>query len=103
MKLYAKRINHFENMRNGAKALFRNIQACAAKRILPVILMMEVIAATIPQGAYAASAPAAPSSLRATVVSAAEIVLTWNDNSDSETGFRIERRTDKAGARPSIV
>lgn len=103
MKLYAKRINHFENMRNGAKALFRNIQACAAKRILPVILMMEVIAATIPQGAYAASAPAAPSSLRATVVSAAEIVLTWNDNSDSETGFRIERRTDKAGEATQTV
>lgn len=34
--------------------------------------------------------PAAPTSLVATVVSKSQINLTWKDNSDNETGFRIE-------------
>jgi hypothetical protein len=35
--------------------------------------------------------PNAPSSLTATVVSRSQINLTWTDNSDNETGFKIER------------
>jgi PKD repeat protein len=36
-------------------------------------------------------APAAPENLQATAGSAMEIVLTWQDGSDNETGFRIYR------------
>jgi len=35
--------------------------------------------------------PAAPTTLVATAVSRSQINLTWTDNSDNETGFRIER------------
>ncbi len=38
------------------------------------------------------SLPAAPSELSAKAVSSAEIDLSWKDNSDNETGFKIERR-----------
>jgi titin len=36
--------------------------------------------------------PSAPSGLSATPVSSTRIDLGWNDNSDGETGFKIERR-----------
>jgi hypothetical protein len=39
----------------------------------------------------AAVAPAAPSNLVATAVSASQINLTWTDNANNETGFVIER------------
>ncbi|MBN1674206.1 MAG: fibronectin type III domain-containing protein [Kiritimatiellae bacterium] len=39
-----------------------------------------------------ASVPAAPSGLTATAFSASAIRLTWTDNSDDETGFKIDRR-----------
>ena len=35
-----------------------------------------------------------PTSLTATAVSGSRIDLTWKDNSDNETGFRLERRLD---------
>jgi hypothetical protein len=38
--------------------------------------------------------PAAPSGLTASVVSASEIDLYWTDNSDDESGFRIQRSLD---------
>lgn len=38
------------------------------------------------------AAPAAPSNLTATLVSDSEIELTWQDNSDNETSFELERR-----------
>ncbi|HEY3323310.1 MAG TPA: tandem-95 repeat protein, partial [Planctomycetota bacterium] len=38
--------------------------------------------------------PAAPSSLVATVISPSRIQLSWLDNSNCETGFTVERRTD---------
>jgi hypothetical protein len=38
--------------------------------------------------------PAAPSNLIATAVSSSEIDLSWTDNSDNETEFKIERSTD---------
>jgi hypothetical protein len=39
-------------------------------------------------------APAPPSNLTATAISSNQINLTWTDNSNSETGFQLERRTD---------
>jgi hypothetical protein len=35
--------------------------------------------------------PAAPTNLVATAVSSSQINLTWTDNSNNETGFKIER------------
>lgn len=40
--------------------------------------------------------PAAPSGLAATAITAAQIDLTWTDNSSDETAFHIERSTDQA-------
>ncbi|MEQ9484527.1 DUF4114 domain-containing protein [Coleofasciculus sp. F4-SAH-05] len=41
------------------------------------------------------TAPTAPSDLSLTAVSATEIELTWADNSQDETGFKIERSRDQ--------
>lgn len=38
------------------------------------------------------TAPAAPSNLVATPYSASQINLTWNDNANNETGFKLQRR-----------
>lgn len=47
--------------------------------------------------------PAAPSNLRATTVSGSRIDLAWNDNSNNETGFKIERKTGVGGAWGQIA
>ncbi|MFL6192777.1 MAG: Calx-beta domain-containing protein [Thermoanaerobaculia bacterium] len=47
---------------------------------------------TITDNDGTAGAVAAPTNLRAEARSATEIQLTWNDNSNNETGFQIERR-----------
>jgi chitodextrinase len=41
--------------------------------------------------------PVAPSNLAVVGVTAASTTLQWQDNSDNETGFQIERATDPAG------
>jgi hypothetical protein len=45
-----------------------------------------------------ASRPTAPSGLTAVAVSSSRISLTWVDNSSSETGFKVERKTGAAGS-----
>jgi hypothetical protein len=40
------------------------------------------------------SAPVAPTNLTATVVDATSVRLAWTDNSNNESGFKIERGTD---------
>jgi hypothetical protein len=47
--------------------------------------------------------PAAPSNLTATVVSLAEIDLAWQDNSDNENGFNVERKVGAAGSWTPIT
>jgi hypothetical protein len=42
-----------------------------------------------PTAAPVTSLPAAPSNLRAAQISQTEIIVTWQDNSDNETGFRV--------------
>jgi hypothetical protein len=42
-----------------------------------------------PTSPTATSFPAAPSNLRVAQVAQTEIVVTWQDNSDNETGFRV--------------
>lgn len=40
------------------------------------------------------SVPLSPSELNATIVAVDQINLTWKDNSNNESGFKIERKTD---------
>ena len=47
--------------------------------------------------------PAAPSNLQAEAVSDEAIVLTWDDNSNNEDGFVIEREEGAAGAAPAAA
>lgn len=47
--------------------------------------------------------PSAPSNLTATVASATQINLSWTDNSNNETGFKIERRTPQSWAYAQIA
>jgi|GEM_PF-4918610 len=49
------------------------------------------IGATTP--AASPSAPIAPSSLASNGISSTQVILSWADNSNNETGFKIERRT----------
>ncbi len=44
-----------------------------------------------------ASAPAAPTGLTATTMSSTRIDLNWTDNSQNESGFKIERKKSSAG------
>ncbi|MGE3683698.1 MAG: fibronectin type III domain-containing protein [Bdellovibrionales bacterium] len=53
-----------------------------------------VTSATTP--AAATNPPSPPSNLAATVASASQINLTWNDNSNNEEAFLLERSTDGA-------
>ncbi|MFH1228372.1 MAG: fibronectin type III domain-containing protein, partial [Planctomycetota bacterium] len=49
------------------------------------------------------TAPNAPSSLIATAISATAITLAWTDNSNAETGFKIERKTGSGGTYAQIT
>lgn len=44
--------------------------------------------------APAAAAPAAPTELAATAMSGTEVSLSWKDNADNETGFKIESKPE---------
>jgi hypothetical protein len=46
--------------------------------------------------------PNAPTNLTLTVVSSSQINLSWSDNSDNETGFKIERKIE-GGSYSEIV
>ena len=46
------------------------------------------------EASISATLPIAPTALHANVVSSAGITLNWTDNSNNESGFRIERMTD---------
>ncbi|HTD68262.1 MAG TPA: PA14 domain-containing protein, partial [Candidatus Limnocylindria bacterium] len=50
-----------------------------------------------------ASTPAAPSALAATALSTNSIRLTWTDNANNETGFKIERKTGAGGTYAQIA
>ncbi len=46
--------------------------------------------------------PAAPSSLLAVALSSSQISLTWQDNSNNETGFKLDRKTGTSGTYAQI-
>ena len=46
--------------------------------------------------------PSAPSNLNAKVISKSQIDLSWTDNSQNETGFKIERKKDTSGTYTQI-
>jgi translation initiation factor IF-1 len=48
-------------------------------------------------------APAAPGALSALAISGTQINLTWTDQSNNETGFRIERKTGAGGTYSEIA
>lgn len=47
--------------------------------------------------------PSAPSGLSAIVISSSQINLSWLDNSNNETGFKIERKTGATGTYSQIA
>ncbi len=51
----------------------------------------------------APTSPNAPSNLIAAPISSSQINLTWQDNSNDETGFRIERKTGAGGTYSQIA
>lgn len=55
------------------------------------------------EAAVSTAVPAAPSGLQASAVSTSRIDLAWTDNSNSETGFKIERKTDPGGSYAQIA
>jgi fibronectin type 3 domain-containing protein len=63
--------------------------------------------AVIPQSQLYApsppSAPAAPSGLAASAVSSGQINLTWTDNANNETQFKVERKTGAGGNYAQIA
>jgi len=54
-------------------------------------------------GVAYAVVPTAPTNLSATAVSATQINLTWTDNSNNETSFKIERKTGSGGTYVQIA
>src|SRR5581483_5558858 len=50
----------------------------------------------------AASAPAAPSNLSVAENPASTVTLTWNDNSNNESNFRVERKFGANGTYAAI-
>jgi outer membrane protein assembly factor BamB len=59
-----------------------------------VVFILVILASCIPDDTLPPTTPNAPTNLEAEVISSSEIKLTWNDNSDNEVGFKIERKTD---------
>jgi len=51
----------------------------------------------------AGTLPAAPSNLMATAISATQINLSWDDNSNNEDGFKVERKTGSSGSWSQIA
>jgi len=58
------------------------------------ITVTDTVTSSITGSASLSVAPAAPSNLTAIAVSASQINLAWTDNSNGETGYKVERSTD---------
>ena len=60
-------------------------------------LAEDVVRSAYESYIQAAPSPTAPTDLAATAASASQITLTWRDNSDNETGFRVQRQRESSG------
>jgi len=78
------------------ETFFLNLQKPANARLMDLQGMGTI------QNDDLAGAPAAPTGLTATAMSATQVDLSWNDNSSNEDGFAIERKTG-AGAYAEIA
>jgi hypothetical protein len=80
--------------------------ASDAGSIIPGINDEKYLGAAPDIGAHegvTATPPAAPSILTATAISSSAINLNWTDNSDNESGFRIERADSATGTWSEIA
>jgi hypothetical protein len=72
-----------------------------------VVRACNVAGCSVPSNQVSATvaetAPAAPTSLVASAASATQINLSWADNSNNETEFRIERKTGSGGTYAQIA
>src|SRR5207244_871517 len=62
--------------------------------VVPSIANIVQINSTISTPAPTPTYPASPTNLRAVAASSSQINLSWTDNSNNETGFKIERSSD---------
>ena len=58
---------------------------------------------TVMVGAVAATPPVEPTDLTATLQAGPQVLLTWTDNANNETGFVVERQVGGAGAFSTLV
>lgn len=70
--------------------------------ILAVVVLVALIF-TFVVSSPSIPIPNAPSNLVATEVSSGQIDLNWQDNSDNETGLKIERKTGAGGSYAEIT
>lgn len=89
---YSVRLDYYENG-GGAVAQLRWSSASQPKEIIPQSRLFSA----------PSSVPTAPSGLSASAVSSSQINLTWTDNSNDETGFKIERKTGAGGTWSQIT
>ncbi|MFA5795498.1 MAG: fibronectin type III domain-containing protein [Candidatus Brocadiia bacterium] len=76
--------------------IFLRISICLAVAL--ILLPGCMSAAMVVSSTQAKAPPKAPSNLVATPESSSEIILSWQDNSDDEQGFIIERKIGLYGA-----
>ena len=71
--------------------------------VLAVVVMVIVVLVYASGTSTGPTPPNAPSDLAATAISPSRIDLSWQDNSDSEIGFNIERKTGAGGTYSEIA
>ena len=72
---------------------------------IPLLFLIGILTLlwAMPLHAGKPTAPAAPSNLSAVAVSSSQITLAWTDNSNNESGFRIQRAPTSGGPWAQIV
>jgi len=63
----------------------------------------EIMLLTRDSGTVPVLAPNDPSNLLAVAISSNQIDITWQDNSDNEHGFKLERSTDASFTNPVLI
>lgn len=67
------------------------------------ILKNSTVTVSVVRTSAPPQTPAAPSSLSANATSASQINLSWSDNANNETGFKLERKTGSGGTWSQIA